>query len=211
MLAALSPHLTDERRERIEQVLGNRLGRLTVVVENLHDPHNGAAAVRSAEAVGLQDFHAICEREPFRMARGITMQCERWMDLHLHGQREDGYRRLRELGFGIYVADPGAGMTVEELPSDRPMALVFGSERDGLTKEAIRESDGGFAIPMHGFTGNFNLSVSVALSVHRVAERVRAWLGRPGDLPSERVERLRALWYGLSVRAAEQILRRWQP
>ena len=81
---------------------------------------------------------------------------------------------------------------------------MFGSEREGLTSGAIADADGTFHIPMHGFTGSFNLSVSVALTVHRTAARVREGLGRQGDLPPERVERLRALWYCLSARAAGQ-------
>jgi tRNA (guanosine-2'-O-)-methyltransferase len=207
----LRPHLTGRRRARIEQVLSQRLARLTVVVENLHDPHNGAAAIRSAEAVGLQDFHAVEQREAFRVAGGVTLHCEQWVTLHRHPDTATAYRRLRKQGFRIWAAAPGAPASLDEIPVSEPLALVFGNERDGLTEAAVAGADGTFTIPMHGFTGSFNLSVSVALAVHATARRVRETLGSPGDLSPPRLERLRALWYCLSVRAAGLILDEEQP
>lgn len=204
----LRPHMTAERTARIDEVLTSRLVRLTVVVENLHDPHNGAAALRSAEAVGLQTFHAVQQQEPFTVARGISLQCEQWMDMHLHDTTEGCYAALRDDGFQIWAAVPGGTVRLEDLPCDGRVALVFGNERDGLTDAALEGADGTYSIPMHGFTGSFNLSVSVALAVYTQAARMRRSLGAPGDLPAARVEGLRALWYCLSVRAAGLILDR---
>ncbi len=203
----LRPHMTDERAARIEEVLSRRLLRLSVAVENLHDPHNGAAALRSAEAVGLQTFHAVEVAEPFSATKGISLQCEQWMDLHLHKSVDACFAAVRGMGYQVWAADPRAAVSVEELPTD-PMVMVFGNERDGLSPEALEGADGHFFIPMHGFTGSFNLSVSVALAVHRQAARVRMAMGAPGDLPAMRLEVLRALWYCLSVRAAGLILDR---
>jgi len=204
----LRPHMTAERAARIDEVLSQRLLCLTVVVENLHDPHNGAAALRSAEAVGLQTFHAVQALEPFQAAKGISLQCEQWMDLHLHDTIDAGYAALRSDQYQIWAAAPAGEVSLEALPSDGRMALVFGNERDGLTPEAQERADGTFSIPMHGFTGSFNLSVSAALSVYTQAARMRRTLGVSGDLPARRVEGLRALWYCLSVRAAGLILDR---
>ncbi len=204
----LRPHLTDERLARIDEVLANRLVGLTVVMENLHDPHNGAAAVRSAEAIGLQDFHAVEGVEPFAVAKTIGFQCDQWMDLHLHDTTEGCFATLREQGHQIWAAAPGDNVPPEELPCDTNLALVFGNERDGLSDAAREGAHGTFSIPMHGFTGSFNLSVSVAMVVYNQAARMRRAMGEPGDLPAHRVEALRALWYCLSVRAAGVILDR---
>lgn len=207
----LRPHLTDARAERIERVLGRRLARLTAVVENLHDPHNGAAAIRSVEAVGLQDFHTISAWEPFSAVGRITLRADQWIDLHDHPSTREAYAALRAAGFAIWAAAPGGDVTLETIPIDAPLALVFGNERNGLTEEALTDADGRFVIPMQGFTGSFNLSVSAALSVYITAARVRAQLGRSGDLPPARQAALRAQWYCQSVRAARPILDRWQP
>lgn len=204
----LRPHLTDERAGRIEEVLARRLARLTVVVENLHDPHNGAAALRSAEAVGLQDFHVIEGVEPFQVASGVALKSQQWVDVHRHASTRSCLLRLREAGFAIWAAAPGADTAVDELPTSGRVALTFGNERDGLSREALAEADGTFGIPMEGFTGSFNLSVSVALAVYLQARRMRAIMDRPGDLDPERITHLRALWYCRSVRAAGMILER---
>ncbi|MFH2008270.1 MAG: RNA methyltransferase [bacterium] len=206
--AALRPHLTEQRAERIDTVLAQRLTCLTVVVENLHDPHNGAAALRSAEGVGLQDFHAVEQRERFPIAKNVARSCDQWMDLHRHATLQECYGELRRGGFAVWASTPAGSVPLEELPVGRPLALVFGNERDGLTEEALTEADGSFAVGMHGFTGSFNLSVSVALAIYTQADRMRAAMGRNGDLPAERLEWLRALWYCLSVRAAGPILER---
>lgn len=204
----LRPHMTAERVARIDEVLARRLARLTVVVENLHDPHNGAAALRSAEAVGLQTFHAIQQREPFSVAKGISLQCDQWMDMYLHDTTEGCYAALRDHGYRIWAAVPVGNVHLEDLPCEGSVALVFGNERDGLSDRALEGVDGTFTIPMHGFTGSFNLSVSVSLAVYTQAARMRRSLGAPGDLSAARVEGLRALWYCLSVRAAGLILDR---
>lgn len=207
----LRPHVTDARASRIEQVLATRLTHLTAAVENLHDPHNGAAAIRSVEAVGLQDFHTISAWEPFSAVGRITLRADRWIDLQDHRSTGEAYAALRKAGFTIWAAAPGGEVALETIPIDSPLALVFGNERSGLTKEALDGADGRFFIPMQGFTGSFNLSVSAALSVYVTAARVRAHLGRPGDLPPERLAALRAQWYCLSVRAARPILDQWRP
>jgi len=108
---------------------------------------------------------------------------------------------------------PDGARPLHQVPVDRPLALIFGNERDGLSDAALEGADGTYCLEMHGFTGSFNLSVSAALSVYETAARVRAHLGRDGDLPPERLERLRALWYCLSVKAAGWILEEagWRP
>ncbi len=208
VIQVVRPHVTDERLARIDEVLSRRLVRLTVVVENLHDPHNGAAAVRSAEAMGLQNFYAVEGFEPFSMSKKVGLQCDQWMDFHLHATTEGCYHALRDRGHQIWAAAPGGEVSLEELPDEGSVALVFGNERDGLTDVALEGADGTFSIPMHGFTGSFNLSVSVSLAVYTQAARMRRVLGAPGDLPAARLEELQALWYCLSVRSAGQILDR---
>jgi tRNA (guanosine-2'-O-)-methyltransferase len=205
---ALRPHLLERRAERIDAVLAARLASVTVAVENLHDPRNGAAAVRTAEAIGLTDFHAIEGIEPFEVERKVSMSGHLWMDVHRYPTVEAGYAALRGAGFRIFAAGPRGRRTLAEVPVDRPLALVFGNEHGGLTDGALDAADDHFVIPMWGFTESFNLSVSAALATYDVVARRRAHLGCTGDLPPERIARLRAIWYCLSVRAAGLILRR---
>jgi tRNA (guanosine-2'-O-)-methyltransferase len=207
VIAALSPLMTDERMARIEAVLDARLAGLTVVLENLYDPHNGAAGIRSAEAFGLSAVHAIEGAGPFRAASKVTVGCEKWVDVHRHADLASARAALA--GMIHCAAVPGAGRTVDDLPAAEPIAFWFGNEHDGLSAEALAGCTHRVEIPMFGFTRSFNLSVSVALILQRAAERRRAALGRAGDLPAEERALVRARWYAQDIRGAAEIIERY--
>jgi tRNA (guanosine-2'-O-)-methyltransferase len=209
VVAALTPLLSAERIARIEGVLDRRLVGLTVVIENLYDPHNGAAALRSLEGFGLGALHAIEAAGPFRASPAVTIGCEKWIELHHHRDVESARAALVGAGMTLCAAVPGANVTVDDLPPLEPCALVVGNEHDGLTAEALAACSRHIAIPMHGFTRSFNLSVSVALLASRMAERRRAALGRAGDLSPELRAKWRARWYAQSIRGAGEIVERF--
>ena len=206
---AMRPLLSDERIARIEQVLDARLCSLTVALENLHDPHNGAATIRSIEAFGLAALHVAEGSEPFRFSTAVTIGCERWIDVHTHPDFSACADRLHADGFSLYAAVPGAGASIETIAMDRPCAIVFGNEHDGLTEGAIAACDATVSIPMYGFTQSFNRSVSVAVSIQRLAARRRAVIGADGDLDGQERARLRARWYAQRVRGAHEIVARY--
>jgi tRNA (guanosine-2'-O-)-methyltransferase len=206
VVAALRPLLTDERMARIEAVLDARLAGLTIVLENLYDPHNGAAAMRSAEAFGLVAVHAVEGTGRFDASPAVTIGCEKWIDLHRH--RDVAAARAALAGMLHIAAVPGAGATVDDLPPDQPWAFWFGNEHDGLSAAALAACAHRVEIEMFGFTRSFNLSVSAALILARASERRRTALGRPGDLPPEERARRRARWYAQDIRGAAEIIER---
>jgi tRNA (guanosine-2'-O-)-methyltransferase len=210
VIQALGPLLTDDRLAKIEAVLDARLGGLTVAIENLHDPHNGAAALRSVEGFGLSELHVVEQAEPFKFSAKVTQGCEKWVAIRKHADFQACAQTLHERGFALYAAVPGAQLELSEIDVSRPAALVFGNEHAGLTGSAQAACDGTFGIPMRGFTQSFNLSVSVALSVFDCSRRRRATLGRAGDLDDQERALLRARWYVLSMdqRAASAIVER---
>lgn len=211
VVEALREFVSDARQAKIDAVLAARLGKLTVVIENLHDPHNGAAALRSVEGFGLCELHVVEAAEPFRFSSKVTQGCEKWVELHRYPTFAACAAALHARGFGLWAALPPTPGTptvdVGTLDVSRPVALVFGNEHAGLTPEAAALCDGRFSIPMTGMTGSFNLSVSVALSVYDCARRRRALVGG-GDLSDPERATLRERWYKLSVDAADAILRR---
>src|SRR5262252_7983633 len=111
--AALAPLLLEERRARIDAAVAARLSGLRVVIENLHDPHNGAAVLRSAEAFGIQRVDVIETVEPFRYSSTVTQGCEKWLDVVRHPTLAAALAALRAEGFTLYAAVPGADATVE--------------------------------------------------------------------------------------------------
>lgn len=208
--AALTPLLSDDRVRRIEQVLDARLASVTVAVEDVYDPHNGAAAIRSCEALGLQEFHAIQPGARFAATKGVTRGCHRWMDLHRWAGAGECAAALRARGFQVLgTAPPGPGvLALDDVDASRPLALLFGNEHAGISPVAQAACDATVTIPMFGFTESFNLSVAVALSVATLAAARRRWLGAAGDLPPDRRAWLRARWYGLRVRGAIGVVER---
>ncbi len=208
MLAAATPLVSRERAARIETVLDTRLTSVTAVLENLHDPHNGAAALRSIEACGLAGLSVIETAERFRAESGVTIGCQKWLQLDRYTDTPACAAALHDRGFKLYAAVPGAERSLDDIDVSEPVAVVVGNEHEGLTDSAVAACDGEFSIPMHGFTQSFNLSVSVALCVYNLANRRRAALGRPGDLEAQERARLRARWYALGIRGIAGIVDR---
>lgn len=206
--AALTPLLTPDRIERIDAVLADRLGSVVPVVEDVYDPMNGAAVIRTGEALGLQELHVIEPGLRFQAARGITRGCHRWIDLHRWRASTDAIDALRARGFLVLAAGPDATHRFDDVPVDAPVAVLFGNERSGLLPETMAACDEIVALPMHGFTQSFNLSVSAALAMSQLAARRRALLGATGDLAPDRVARLRARWFALKIRGAVQVVER---
>jgi tRNA (guanosine-2'-O-)-methyltransferase len=208
VLAALAPIMSATRLARFDEVLAARLGSVIPVVEDVYDPHNGAAVIRSSEALGLQELHVIETAHRFHAARGITRGCHQWMDLHRWREPRDCIDALHDRGFTVLATTPEAAVSTDLIDVSRPIAVVFGNEHAGLPATTIAACDGAVALPMHGFTQSYNLSVSAALLTHQLAARRRAFLGATGDLDPARISRLRARWVALSIRGAAGIVER---
>ncbi|MDB4979495.1 MAG: hypothetical protein JWM82_247 [Myxococcales bacterium] len=207
--AALAPLLLDERRARIDAAVAARLGGLRVVIENLHDPHNGAAVLRSTEAFGIQRVDVIESSEAFRFSSTVTQGCEKWLDVVRHKTLDAGIEALRRDGFVIYAAVPGAQASVEDLNFARPAAVMVGNEHEGLTGAALDAADRTFGIPMAGMTASLNLSVATALIAERAAALRRRAIRAEGDLDAAAQLGLRARFYATSVRGAEAVVARY--
>jgi tRNA (guanosine-2'-O-)-methyltransferase len=206
--AALAPILTAERIARIDQVLAARLTSVVTVVEDTYDPHNAAATIRTTEAIGLGELHVIETEHRFSAAGGVTVGAHRWIDLQRWPTAEAAIGGLRGRGFRVFATLPGAPHTIDDVDVTTPIAVVFGNEHAGLSAPAIAACDGALGVPMYGFTESFNLSVTVALAMSRLAARRRAAIGAVGDLDDGRRAELRARWFALRIRGVVGILDR---
>ena len=206
--AALAPMLTAERIARIDAVLAARLSSVVTVVEDTYDPHNAAATIRTTEAIGLGELHVVEGEQRFSIAGGVTRGAHRWVELHRWASVQAAAATLRARGFRIFATLPGAPHTIDDVDVTTPLAVAFGNEHAGLTPAAIAACDGALGVPMFGFTESFNLSVTVALAMSRIAARRRAAIGSPGDLDDARRRELRARWFALKIRGAAGVLER---
>lgn len=194
---ALRGMLTEHRRERIDHVVRHRMGTLTVVVEDLRDPHNQAAVLRTSEGLGLLTAHVIDTPDQhgridtFDPSRGVTKDADKWMEVRKHRSVEPCVDELRAKGFAIYAgALDATSVSLYDLDVTRPCAFVFGNEHRGVSAALRSKADRLFAIPMRGFVESFNVSVAAAICLSH-AVHAREVAGMKSDLSEVEREALR--------------------
>ena len=205
----LSPYLTDARKQRFAEVLGQRTNWVTAVTEDLFDSHNISAVLRSCDGFGIQSAHIIEVNNPYRVSPGVAKGAAKWLDIERHTDTTHALRDLKSRGFAICCTTPHTDDTTpEELPLDRPVALVFGSEGPGITDAARAEADHFVRIPMYGFTESFNISVAAALTLQTITRRVREREDLNWRVPAEEHPRILGDWASRTVKDAPGLLQR---
>lgn len=168
--------VSENKQDLYDKIAADRTRYITVVMENLIKDHNASAVLRSCDCFGIQDLHAIEKNVRYEIQRDIAMGSGNWVDLHSHSEGDSPtvtcLKQLKEEGYQIVSTSPHTDMTVREVPLDKPIALVFGTEVSGISKEVEELSDHLVRIPMYGFTESFNVSVSAALALSRLRERL---------------------------------------
>lgn len=170
---------TERRIARMKQVLRNRQRDLTVVFENIHDPHNVSAILRSCDAVGVSAVHLLYTREKFpALAKKTSASAKKWIDIVRDSDYQSLRERLTSAGFTLYAAhvDPAA-MSIYEVDWTRPAALIMGNEHRGVSPEALAIADHTVYIPMFGMIESLNVSVAAAVILYEAA-RQRLAAGR---------------------------------
>jgi tRNA (guanosine-2'-O-)-methyltransferase len=207
------PLLLDARKDRIDRVLAQRTRTVTVVLDRLEDNFNMGAVMRTCEAMGLQELHVIRNPEvSFRPNLKVTQGCEKWMDLHLHRDFASCREHLRGRGYALWASAFHAGAkSLHELRFDSRIALVFGNERFGVSREVLEGCDGLFWIAMRGFTQSLNVSAAVSASLTRAVGWREEHLGSSGDLSAEETSALRERFRRLSVKQRHRIYRPRRP
>lgn len=174
----LNTYVTQHKRNLFRKVLAHRTRHVTVVLEDLFQPHNASAVLRSCDCFGVQDVHIIENTQEFEITTGITMGSHKWLDIFKYNQAglantEVCYAQLRKEGYRIIATSPHReGYMIDTLPLDQKTALVFGTEKNGLSDFALDNADACVQIPMYGFTESFNISVSAALCLFEVTRRL---------------------------------------
>jgi len=189
----LEAQLTERRRVLIAQRASQRLRSVQVAMEAPCDLHNVLAASRSCEAFGLRTLHIVAAEGKVPRSKKTARGAYRWIEVQRHKDLDTFWRRPDGDDWVYAASDPSAALTLEELPLDRPICLLFGNEERGLSSAARARCQLQYRIPMWGMAESLNLSVSVALSSYEVSKRRRQHLGSDGDLSSEEQE-LEILW-----------------
>ncbi len=199
--------LVPERKARIDEVVANRTRTLTVVMEAFCDPQNVNAVLRTCEAFGVQDVHAIeGPMKPWDRNKKISQNADKWLDVRRWRSTAECLAHLRSEGYAIYATHlDDRARSLGSLPFGGKVALVFGNEHRGVSPEALALADEAYAIPMRGFVQSLNVSVAAAISIATAVERREQERGRHGDLPEAEAAALRERFYVLAVKQRARI------
>src|ERR1700722_12547389 len=138
LIEELLSYVTDNKREKMHAVLENRTRYMTVVLEDLFQPHNASAALRTCDIFGVQDVHVVEAQHTFKAVPTIAMGATKWLNVHSYSSITDAINTLKERGYRIVATTPHTNSyTLPELPLDQKTALIFGSEQTGLSEAAL--------------------------------------------------------------------------
>jgi tRNA (guanosine-2'-O-)-methyltransferase len=191
-------YMTPERNERLTKVLNKRQPDLTVVLENVFDPHNISAVMRTADAVGMQDIFILNNKIPPHRKWGAksSSSAAKWLTVHQYTDAHECFAELRKRYKKIYTTHLSTdAVGLHELNLTEPVALVFGNEHSGVSEEIIAMADGNFIIPQVGIIKSLNISVACAVTLYE-AYRQKNNAGHYDaiKLQGERLEGLRNEW-----------------
>jgi tRNA (guanosine-2'-O-)-methyltransferase len=171
---------------------------LTVVLENVHDPHNASAVLRSCDAVGILGLALVytLETPPPTFARRTSASAAKWIDVERFDSINDCYETLRDRGFSIYAtAVNDASSIMYDVDFTSPVGVVFGNEMRGLSEEAIAQADATIEIPMVGMVRSLNISVACAVTLYEaLRQRMAAGMYASSRIVGEERARLVADW-----------------
>lgn len=191
--------MTPERKQRITSVLRYRQPDLTVVMENVHDPHNIAAVMRTCDSVGIQEIYVLntIVAGHIKFGKKSSAGVVRWLTVHQFDDTEACMKAVKEKYKNIFATHLGEqAVSLYELDLTEPVALVFGNEHDGVTEECLKYCNGNFIIPQVGMVKSLNISVACAVSLYE-AYRQKAlkgvYDGTP-KLPQDEIVMLTEKW-----------------
>jgi tRNA (guanosine-2'-O-)-methyltransferase len=170
--------ISENKRQLFEKVIQNRTRYITVVMEDIFQSHNASAVLRSCDCFGIQDVHVIENYNKFEINPDIALGASKWLTIKKYNTEENNtinaYKQLKDNGYRIVATTPHVNdCTLEELNLDSKVALIFGTEMNGLSEIAIKNADEFVKIPMYGFTESFNISVSAAIILHYLTNKLR--------------------------------------
>ncbi len=209
----LKQFVTPHRWDLFQKVIENRTRYITVVLEDIYQPHNASAVLRTCDALGVQDVHIIENRNQYRVNPDVALGAHKWLSLYKYNQLEnntlEAINKLRSQGYRIVATTPHRDdVELKEFDLSRgKVALFFGSELPGLSDLVLDNADEYLRIDMYGFTESFNISVSAAIILHYLTAMLRrsdiSW-----QLTQEEKQRILLQWLKRTVRNADAILSR---
>ncbi len=222
----LCQFLTEQRLQLIDEKLRFRTRHITLVLEDIFQSQNGAACLRSAEAFGIQDIHVIENRNRFSIHKDVLRGASKWLTIHRYNKEENNTSQclsaLVQKGYQLVATTPHTSSLGDEILTEDQqtesnnnlaisapvplhtfdvtpkIALMFGTEKTGLTQEAMEMAEAFLTIPMTGFTESLNLSASAAIALYTLTHKLKQSTFR-STLSDRETVQLRGEWIRKSL------------
>lgn len=175
----LEQFVTERRRELFNKVLDERTRHFTVAIEDIFQPHNSSAVVRSCDIFGIQDIHVIESKYQFYASNQVAKGAQKWLNFSMFTKQDrnntfDCIADLKSKGYKIIATTPhNESCMLQDFDITQKSAFFFGVEKEGLSKDVMDNADGFLKIPMVGFTESLNISVAAAIILQNVNERLK--------------------------------------
>ena len=199
--------ISEDRKKLLRKKLSNRTKHVTIVLEDVYQSRNISACIRSADCFGVQDIHVIENRNQYEHDSEVSLGSEKWITLNRYNSEKNNTRNaieiLKRKDYQIIATTPHTDHTIEDIDTNRKTALLFGSENDGLSDEAIKLSDMQIKIPTIGFAESLNISVSVAVFLHFITSKIK--YKKIWKMNQEEYEEVLLQWLRNSIKSADKI------
>ena len=209
LLAYLEGFLTESRKKKFLKILESRTNHFTIAMEDVFQLHNTSAVMRSCEVFGIQELNVVEQKFGKRIDTEIAMGAQKWVDVNRFNTIQNCIDTMKEKGYQIIATTPhNDSCMLHEFDITKRSAIFFGTERDGLSQEVIDKADGYLKIPMVGFTESLNISVSAAIIIQDITNRLRQsdlnW-----QLTAEEILQKRLTWTRNSIKDIKRIEERY--
>ena len=175
----LEDFVTDNRKNLFKKVLNDRTRHFTVAIEDIFQPHNSSAIVRSCDIFGIQDLHVIESKYEFYASNQVAKGAQKWIDFSLYNKQDanntlECIDDLKSKGYQIIATTPhNESCYLQDFDISKKSAFFFGVEKQGLSEHVMNNADGFLKIPMVGFTESLNISVAVAIILQSLNDRLK--------------------------------------
>lgn len=201
----LEGFLTETRKEKFLQILQHRTNHFTIAMEDVYQLHNTSAVMRSCEVFGIQELNVIEQKFGKRIDTEIAMGAQKWVDINRYNTMQNCIDSLKSKGYKIIATTPhNNSCMLSDFDITQRSALFFGTEKEGLSEEVLQQADGFLKIPMVGFTESLNISVSAAIVIQDITNRLRK-SNTNWQLSQEEILQRRLTWTKNSIKDIKRI------
>jgi tRNA (guanosine-2'-O-)-methyltransferase len=207
----LKKFITEERFKKFQAAIIQRTRHLTIALEDIYQPHNASAVLRTCDCFGIHDVHIIENKNKYEVNPDVALGSSKWLNLIHYDLAENNtsscLKSLKQLGYRLVATTPHKDdLTPETLPLDQKTALIFGTELAGLSPIALEMADDFIKIPMVGFTESLNISVSAAIFIQSLTSRLRSssvqW-----QLTTDEQREIMIEWLKKSIKRSDELVR----